>query len=418
VDETPDDTAEAAMTFDPASEIQDYLAFGEFGDVNPSICDSSTFTFTSVDTMEAVFEHPIEGCFLYARQWNPTNKYLSAALARMEDGEAAQVMASGMAAISSTLLQSCSAGDEIISSHTVYGGTYALLKNLLPRFGITTRFVDLSDDAAVRSAFTRRTRLLYAESLSNPLLEVADIPRLARVAHSYGARLVVDNTFSPLILSPLRQGADVVVHSMTKFINGMSDCVAGCVVSSRGFIDGLVDVTNGPSMLLGPVLDSIRAAGILKNLHTLHVRMVRHSANALFLARRFQELGLDVHYPGLETHPQHRLMTAMMNRGFGHGGVVTVDMGDQQTAERVMMRLQESKVGYLAVSLGYFKTLFSSPGHSTSSEIPPEERAAIGVGDGLVRFSVGLDNDIERTWHVIHDCLVEEGIRTQAASHA
>jgi methionine-gamma-lyase len=405
------------MIFDPASQIQDYLAFGEFGDVNPSICDSSTFTFTSVERMEEVFEHPIEGCFLYARQWNPTNKYLSAALSRMEGGEAAQVMASGMAAISSTLLQSCSSGDEIISSHTVYGGTYALLKNLLPRFGITTRFVDLSDEAAVRAAFTNRTRLLYAESLSNPLLEVADIPRLAHLAHQHGALLVVDNTFSPLILSPLRQGADVVVHSMTKFINGMSDCVAGCVVSSRDFIDALVDVTNGPSMLLGPVLDSIRAAAILKNLHTLHVRMARHSANAFFLADRFQDVGLDVHYPGLETHPQHRLMRAMMNDGFGYGGVVTVDMGDQQTADRLMMRLQKRKVGYLAVSLGYFKTLFSAPGHSTSSEIPPAERLEIGVGDGLVRFSVGLDNDIERTWAVIDDCLAKEGIRTQATAH-
>jgi len=404
------------MRFDPASEIQDYLAFGEFGDVNPSICDSSTFTFTSVENMEEVFEHPIEGCFLYSRQWNPTNKYLSAALARMEDGEAAQVMASGMAAISSTLLQLCSAGDEIISSHTVYGGTYALLKNLLPRFGITTRFIDLSEREAVRAAFTPRTRVLYAESLSNPLLEVADIARLARIAHGNGARLVVDNTFSPLILSPLRLGADVVVHSMTKFINGMSDCVAGCVVSSREVIDGLVDVTSGPSMLLGPVLDSIRAAGILKNLHTLHVRMARHSRNALYLANRFQDTGLDVHYPGLDTHPQHRLMAGMMNRGFGYGGVVTVDLGDQETAERVMMRLQERKVGYLAVSLGYFKTLFSSPGHSTSSEIPPEERLEIGVSDGLVRFSVGLDNDIERTWRVIQDCLATETPRTHAAT--
>jgi len=397
------------MPFDPATEVQNFLAFGEFGDVNPSICDSSTYTFLSVAKMEEVFEHEIEGCFLYSRHWNPTNRYLSEALARMEGGESAQVMASGMAAISSTLLALCSSGDEIVSGRTIYGGTWALLANLLPRFGITTRFVDLGDPDAVRAALTPRTRVLYCESLSNPLLEVADLPRLATQARECGASLVVDNTFSPLILSPLRLGADVVVHSLTKFINGTSDCVAGCVVSSHDFIARLNDIKSGPSMLLGPVLDSIRAAGILKNLHSLHVRMARHSRNALYLARRFQQAGLLVHYPGLEQHRQHRLISRIMNTGFGYGGIVTVDAGDRESADRLMMRMQEEKVGYLAVSLGYFKTLFSAPAHSTSSEIPLEERHRIGMGDGLVRFSVGLDNDIERTWSLIQSCLQELG---------
>ena len=221
------------MPFDPATEIKDVLVFGEFGDVNPSICDSSTYTFLSVARMEEVFEHEIEGCFLYSRHWNPTNRALATALARMEAGESAQVMASGMAAISTTLTQLCSSGDEIVSSRTVYGGTYALLANVLPRFGIATRFVDLADEAAVRRAMSKRTRVIYCESISNPLLEVADIPKLAGLARECGAQLVVDNTFSPLILSPLRLGANVVIHSMTKFINGTSDCVAGCVVSSN-----------------------------------------------------------------------------------------------------------------------------------------------------------------------------------------
>jgi len=398
------------MAFDPATEIQNFLVFGEFGDVNPSICDSSTYTFLSVAKMEEVFEHEIEGCFLYSRHWNPTNRYLSAALARMEAGDSAQVMASGMAAISASLLQLCSSGEEIVSSRTVYGGTYALLANLLPRFGITSRFVDLGDEHAVRRAMTPRTRVLYCESVSNPLLEVADIPRLAGLAKEGGARLVVDNTFSPLILSPLRLGADVVVHSLTKFINGTSDCVAGCVVSSHDFIAGLNDINSGPSMLLGPVLDSIRAAGILKNLHTLHVRMARHSANALYLAGQFQEAGLVVHYPGLASHPQHQLMARLMNCGFGFGGIIAVDVGDKATADRLMTRMQEEQVGYLAVSLGYFKTLFSAPGHSTSSEIPPEERHRMGMGDGLIRFSVGLDNDIQRTWETVRRLLQELGL--------
>ena len=405
------------MKFDPATEIQNYLVFGEFGDVNPSISDSSTYTFHSVAKMEEVFNHEIEGCFLYSRQWNPTNKYLSAALARMEAGESAQVTASGMAAISSTLLELCSAGDEIVSEHTVYGGTYALLANLLPRFGITTRLIDLGNEQAVRAAIAPKTRVLYCESMSNPLLEVADIPMLSRVARDYGLTLVVDNTFSPLILSPLLLGADVVVHSMTKFINGTSDCVAGCIVSSHDFINRLTNTNHGPCMLLGPVLDSLRAASILKNLHSLHIRMRHHSRNALYLAQRFEDAGLPVHYPGLVHHPQHDLLTQLMNSGFGHGGIVAVDLGDKETADRFMLRLQEEKVGYLAVSLGYFKTLFSAPGHSTSAEIPEAERQEMGMGEGLIRFSVGLDNDIERTWETINQCLVELRVPTRVAEN-
>jgi len=404
------------MSFDPARRIQDFLAFGEFGDVNPSICDSSTYTFLSVEKMEELFEHDIEGCFLYSRHWNPSTKYLAEALARMEDGEAAQVMASGMAAISNALLLLCSAGDEIVSARTVYGGTYALLKNLLPRFGITTRFVDLKDVNAVRAAITPKTRVLYGESMSNPLLEVADIPQLSTIARRHGLSLVVDNTFSPLILSPLRLGADVVVHSMTKFINGTSDCVAGCVVASHDMVARLCDINAGPSMLFGPVLDSIRAASLLKNLHSLHLRMVKHGENALRLATRLEEAGMPVYYPGLAHHPQHELLARLMNPGFGWGGIVAVDLGDSPTANRFMMRMQERKVGYLAVSLGYFKTLFSAPGHSTSSEIPADERHRIGLSDGLVRFSVGLDNDFERSWELIRACLEE--VRATAPGHA
>lgn len=404
------------MPFDPASRIQEFLAFGEFGDVNPSITDSSTFTFMSTERMEELFEHDIEGCFLYSRHWNPTNKYLADALARMEDGESAQVVGSGMAAISTTLLQLCSAGDEIVAERTIYGGTYALLKNLLPRFGITTRFVDVGNLAAVRAAISDRTRVIYCESIDNPLLDVSDLPALAAVARERGLKLVVDNTFSPMILSPLRLGADVVVHSMTKFINGTSDCMAGCVVSSHEFINGLNDINAGPSMLLGPVLDSFRAASILKNLHSLHIRMRQHGANAMIVARRLVRRGLAVHYPGLESHPQHALMERLMNPGYGFGGMLAVEVGDHATACRLMTRMQEEKVGYLAVSLGYFKTLFSAPGHSTSSEIPAEEQRSMGLGEGLIRFSIGLDNDIEETCDRIERCLDDLGVGRARAS--
>lgn len=396
--------------FDPSNKIQDYLVFGEFGDVNPSITDSSTYTFLTPERMEELFEHEIEGCFLYSRHWNPTNKYLARALARMEDSESAQVAASGMAAISSTLLQICQSGDEVISSHTIYGGTYALFKNFLPRLGIRVHFTDLSDSEAVEKLVNNKTRVIFCESISNPLLEVADIPRLSAFAGENKLKLVVDNTFSPLIISPIRLGADVVVHSLTKFINGTSDCVAGAVCASDEFIHQLTDINSGAAMLLGPVLDSTRAASILKNLHSLHLRMRQHSRNALFLAENFQKLGLKVFYPGLPDHPQYRLYNSIMNEGYGFGGMLALDVGNLVTANKLMTRMQQEKVGYLAVSLGYFKTLFSPPGHSTSSEIPKEERDAMGLSEGLIRFSVGLDNDIGTSFARIKKCLRELAI--------
>lgn len=396
--------------FDPSNAIQDFLVFGEFGDVNPSITDSSTFTFMSPDRMEELFEHEIEGCFLYSRHWNPTNKFLSDALARMEGSEAAQAKASGMAAISSTLLQLCDTGDEVISSRTIYGGTYAFFKNFLPRLGVKVHFTDLADLEKVRSLINQRTKVIYCESLSNPLLEVADIPGLSLVCREIGLRLVVDNTFTPMILSPIRLGADVVVHSLTKFINGTSDCVAGAVCASDEFIHKLTDINAGASMLLGAVLDSTRAASILKNMHSLHLRMRQHSANAMFLAEKFSELGLTVHYPGLPEHPQHQLLTRLMNPGYGYVGMLTLDVGSLSNANILMTRMQQEKVGYLAVSLGYFKTLFSAPGHSTSSEIPFEEREAMGLSEGLVRFSIGLDNDIGKSFERIKLCLADIGV--------
>ena len=395
--------------FDPSRKITDYLVFGEFGDVNPSITDSSTFTFLNTEKMEEIFEHEIEGCFLYSRHWNPINKYLSGILALLEDTESAQVAASGMGAINCAIMQICSMGDEIISSHTIYGGTYALFKNFLPKFGIKVNFVNITDLEEVEKAVTDKTKMIYCETISNPLLEIANIPELSKIAKANNLQLVVDNTFSPMVVSPHRLGADIVIHSMTKYINGTSDCVAGCICASHDFIAALNDINAGASMLLGPVLDSYRAASILKNLHSLHIRMQKHSANAMFLAEEFEKLGLKVYYPGLKSHKQHELLKSMMNEGFGYSGMIALDLGDYEKANRLMEMMQEEKVGYLAVSLGYFKTLFSSPGHSTSSEIPEEEQKQIGLGQGMVRFSVGLDNEIKHSFERIKKCLKKIG---------
>lgn len=396
--------------YDPSSEIQDYLVFGEYGDVNPSITDSSTYTFLNPQTMNDLFEHEIEGCFLYSRHWNPTNKYLAQALAKLEDSEDAIVTASGMGAISCTILQLCNAGDEVVSSRTIYGGTYAFFKNFLPKFGITVKFVNTLDLDAVKSAITNKTKVIYCESVSNPLLEIADIPKLSKIANQNNIKLMVDNTFSPIIISPIRLGAHIVVHSLTKFINGTSDCVAGCVCSAHEFISQLTDINSGASMLLGPVLDSYRAASIMKNIHSLHIRIKKHSENAQFLAENFEKLCCTVFYPGLKSHNGHKLLKEIMNEGFGYGGMLAIDAGTTEKANELMAKMQNEKVGYLAVSLGYFKTLFSSPGHSTSSEIPEEERKAMGLSEGLVRISIGLDNDIKKTYERIKKCLIEVGL--------
>jgi len=396
--------------FDPSIEIQDYLVFGEYGDVNPSITDSSTYTFLDPKTMEELFEHEKEGCFLYSRHWNPTNKYLSEALAKLEDTESAIVTSSGMGAISATILQLCNSGDEIISNRTIYGGTYAFFKNFLPKFGIKVHFVNMQDLDIVKKTINDKTKIIYTESISNPLLEIADIPKLADIANLNNLKLIVDNTFSPIFITPKHLGAHIVIHSLTKFINGTSDCVAGCVCSTKEFISQLTDINNGASMLLGPVLDSFRAASILKNLHSLHIRMKKHGENALYLAEKLVELGLKVYYPGLKTHRGHQLLCEMMNEGFGYGGMLVLDAESSEKANDLMVLLQKEKVGYLAVSLGYFKTLFSSPGHSTSSEIPEEERIAMGLTDGLIRFSIGLDNDISKTFERIKNCVIRVGL--------
>ena len=279
------------------------------------------------------------------------------------------------------------------------------MKHFLPRFQVSTTFVDINNLEAVEAAITPSTKVLYCETLSNPLLEVADIPALSVLAKKYGLQLVVDNTFTPLIFSPKEMGADVVIHSLTKFINGASDTVGGVVCSTKDIVHQLIDVNAGAAMLLGPTMDSLRAAGILKNMHTLHIRMKQHSHNAQFLAEAFEKRGLPVRYPGLSSHPQHQLFQKMWNAEFGFGGMVTVDVGDMEKAYTLLESLQNANVGYLAVSLGFYKTLFSVSGASTSSEIPEDEQELMGLSPGLIRFSVGLDNDIKRTWTKIEECL-------------
>ncbi len=391
--------------FKPANNIQDLQYFGEFGGVNPSISDSSTYTFLSAKTMFDTFEGNAEGCYLYSRHSSPSNLYLDKAMAAMEGTEAANVSASGMGAITSTLLQLCGQGDHIVSSRTIYGGTYAFLKNFTPKFGIKTTFVDITKIDIVEAAITPQTRVIYCETVSNPLLEVADIASLSKLAKKYNLKLVVDNTFSPLSVSPALLGADIVIHSLTKYINGSSDTVGGVTCASREFIDSLKNVNNGASMLLGPTMDSLRSASVMKNLRTLHIRIKQHSYNAQYLAERFEKDGIKTVYPGLKSHPSHEIYKNMIHPEYGFGGMLTLDVGSLEKANNLMELMQKENLGYLAVSLGFYKTLFSAPGTSTSSEIPIEEQIEMGLTEGLIRFSIGLDDDIERTYQSMKTCM-------------
>jgi methionine-gamma-lyase len=375
--------------------------FGEHGGVTPSISRSATFTVMDPETMPEIFggvRGPEQGgCFLYSRHFNPTVDTLARYLSAMEGTEFAVCTASGMSAISCTLLQLCGSGDHIVSSNTIYGGTHALLQELLPQFGITTTFVDPADPSAFERAVTPKTRVLYTETLGNPTLKIADIRALSKLAKSRQLFLVVDNTFTPMMISPARLGADVVVYSMTKYINGASDMVAGAVCTTKAMIHQLMDLHTGRVMLLGPTIDPRLAFDIIQRLPHLAMRMREHSRRALAICRRLEELGVPVAYPGLASFDQHNLASDLINKGFGYGGMFTIDCGSRELADDLLDILQNKEdFGYIAVSLGYFDTLMSCSGSSTSSEISPEDQRQMGLSPGLIRFSIGYTDSLER----------------------
>lgn len=392
-------------TFDPMESLADMRhEFGEHGGVNMSIETSTTFTVLQAETLPKIFrglKGPDEGgCFLYGRHFNPTVYVLGRQIAALEGAEIGYCTASGMGAISSTLMQLCGHGDHLVASNTVYGGTFALMKDFLPaKAGIETTFVDTNDLEAVEQAFTSRTRALYVESIANPTLRVADLPKLAELAHAHGARLVVDNTFSPVILSPIQHGADIVVHSMTKYINGASDYIAGAICGPQDFIMEMMDLHMGSLMLLGPTMDPRVAFDISMRLPHLGIRIKEHSRRAAVFAERLAGIGMDVIYPGLPDHPDHAILDRLRNEGYGFGGILGIDVGSWKNAEQFMEMLQnEDRFGFMAVSLGYFDTLMSASAQTTSSELTVEEQEAAGIRPGLVRMSVGYTGSLEQRW--------------------
>ena len=389
--------------------------FGEHGGVNMSIEASTTFTVMKPGTMPELFEgrkSAPEGCYLYGRHFNPTVYQLGRQLAAIEGTEAAYCAASGMAAISAAILQLCHSGDHIVASNTVYGGTYALLHDFLPaKANIHTTFVDVTDLEAVKAAVRGTTKVIFAESIANPTLRVADIPALAVIAHASDSQLVIDNTFSPLLLSPAALGADVVVHSMTKFINGASDIIAGAVCGSMEFVQGLMDLHTGPLMILGPTMDPNVAAKISLRIPHLALRVTEHAKRAQVFAERLQAVGAAVTYPGLPEHPDYELLQQQRCADYGFGGILTLDLGSEEQANALMDVLQNQYgFGFMAVSLGYFDTLMSCPGSSTSSEMSDEDLSSAGISEGLLRMSVGYTGTIEQRWHQLERALRDIGV--------
>eukprot|EP00246_Nothoceros_aenigmaticus_P017569 TRINITY_DN86_c0_g1_i1.p1 TRINITY_DN86_c0_g1~~TRINITY_DN86_c0_g1_i1.p1 ORF type:complete len:449 (+),score=65.09 TRINITY_DN86_c0_g1_i1:443-1789(+) len=385
--------------------------FGEHGGVNMSIEASSTFTVMEPETMGKLFAGelgPDRDFYIYSRHFNPTVLNLGRQMAAMEGTEAAYCTASGMSAITSVLLQLCSTGDHIVASNRLYGGTYAFLAHFLPRTsGITTTFVDVDNQEMVRGAFKSSTRVLYFESVSNPTLVVADIPSLVNIGHEKGVKVVVDNTFSPMLVSPARLGADVVVHSISKFISGGSDIIAGAVCGSTDLVNSMMGLQQGALMLLGPTMDPTVAFQIASRLPHLGLRMKEHCERALIFARRLRKLGLKIIYPGLEDHPQHELFKSLLNEAYGFGGMLCVDLETTERANDFMRHLQNfSKFGLMAVSLGYYETLMSCSGSSTSSEMSKEEQEKTGISAGLVRMSIGYTGSVEQRWGQLFEALV------------
>ncbi len=355
--------------------------------INVPIYQTSTFEVSSAEELADLLEFRVPG-HSYTRYSNPTHAALEEALAALEGGEASVVTASGMAAIHATLAAMLQPGDEVVAGRALYGGTYAILTGLFARFGVTSRFVPLTDAEAVRSAMSERTRVVWAETIANPTTDVADLQALAGIAHGAGARLVVDNTFaSPYLCTPLALGADLVVHSLTKYVGGHSDLVAGAVIGAGGPLAAARHVV----LSAGGNAQPLEAFLALRGLKTLAVRMERHSKTALAIAAALEgHPGVArVLYPGLDSHPQHRTAVAELRGGMA-GGMLAIDLaGGRAAGERFLDRL---RVAVHATSLGSAETLCSHPASSSHRQLSEADLAAAGLTPGLVRVSVGLED--------------------------
>jgi len=368
------------------------------GAVVTPIYQVSTFRFRDVDHGANLFTGREKG-YIYTRMANPTIEALERAVAVLEEGYMGLGCASGMAAIHTTFAALVSAGDHVICSEPVYGPTNTLLKTVMNRFGVDISFVDTSNLEAVEKAVRKNTKVIYVETPGNPTLVVSDIAAVAGIAHGCGARLVIDNTFmSPILQKPLTLGADVVVHSMTKYINGHADVVAGMIV-----VRNEADHKHFRKVLnqLGGVIDPFNAFLVARGMKTLAIRMERHCASAMKIARFLEshEKVERVYFPGLPSHPQFETAGRQMK---GPGGVISFELlGGIEAGKNLMNSV---RLCTLAVSLGGVETLIEHPASMTHASMGAEDRAAAGITDGLVRIAVG----IEQVDEIISD--LEQGL--------
>jgi len=323
--------------------------------------------------------------FEYSRVSNPTRSVLEANVAALEGGREGLAFASGMAAISAVFML-LKPGDHILLSKNIYGGVYRLGKLVLEDFGLEFEFIDTTDLASVRRAIRPNTRMLYVETPTNPTMEITDLAGIAKIGRAHRLTTVVDNTFaSPHLQSPLQFGIDICVHSATKYLNGHSDMIGGIIVLND---PRLIERLRFLQKSIGAIMGPFDAWLCLRGIKTLPVRMERHCENAIAIARFLHRHPgvIHVNYPGLPTHPQHTLARRQMR---GYGGMISFDLGSLRAAKRLLKRV---RLCALAESLGGVETLISHPATMTHASVPAEERRRIGVTDGLVRISVGIED--------------------------
>ncbi|HOB38678.1 MAG TPA: aminotransferase class I/II-fold pyridoxal phosphate-dependent enzyme [Methanomassiliicoccaceae archaeon] len=356
------------------------------GAVNTPIYQSSTFRFPTDEPRTWEGEVP-EGTYVYSRQSNPTVEVAERKIADLESGKRCLLFSSGMAAISSILMAYLGKGDVMVSQEDIYGGTYNLFRNHLPRLGIDVKWAP-SDTEALIDAITPRTKMVWLESPTNPLLRLVDHPEVVRAAHEQGAIVAIDNTFAtPVNQRPLESGMDIVMESGTKYLAGHSDLLAGAVVS-----DGFdISPVHEKRSVLGGSLDPFASFLLERGLKTLPLRMERHNFNGMRIARFLEDHPAveRVHYPGLESHEQHELAKRLLS---GFGGMLSFEVkGGRRAAENVMRSLRTIK---MATSLGGVESLVSMPLNTSHRPLPPEERARMGITDSMLRLSVGIE-DVE-----------------------
>lgn len=363
-----------------------YDPLGEQGALTPPLHLTSTFAFDTAEDGGARFAGEAPG-HIYSRISNPTTGLLEARMAALEGAEAGVAMASGMGAISSVLWSFLRAGDELITDKTLYGCTFSFLRDGLTRFGVKVTHVDLTNPIALENAISDQTRIVYFETPANPNMRLVDIAAISAIARRHGARTIVDNTYAtPVQTRPIEHGADIVVHSATKYLGGHGDLIAGIAVGSA---DDMAEVRMvGVKDMTGSVLAPFNAMLVLRGLKTLELRVQRHAESAMHVARMLEDHPAVscVHYPGLEGFPQHALARRQMS---GFGGMIALELkGGYKAGIAMMNRLNLIR---RAVSLGDAETLIQHPASMTHSTYTPEERAAHGISEGLVRLSVGLE---------------------------